>query len=249
MKTASRTHVGLVRDNNEDAVLLREPYLFAVADGLGGYAAGEIASRSTLKALEAATYALRHNKSSEVLKVMEEAFVRANEHVYKMAGKNESYRGMGTTMTAVYLSEDGSACCCHVGDSRLYLYRGGVLRQMTRDHTYVWALLEQGKITAAEAAVHPQRHLLLKALGVEEQVEIDSLVFRWQENDRLLLCSDGLTDMLTDEDLADHLALADVEQAAEALLEHCLDNGGRDNVSLIVIELDGKGVEGSDGCK
>ena len=145
MQVISRTHVGLVRENNEDALLVREPSLFAVADGMGGYAAGEIASRSTIKAFEAATHSLRHEQEEQnIRKVMLEAFDKANTHVYKMAVSNESYSGMGTTMTALYLPGDGHGYCCHVGDSRLYLFRDGKLEQLTHDHTLVADLQEQG---------------------------------------------------------------------------------------------------------
>ncbi|WP_419085045.1 protein phosphatase 2C domain-containing protein, partial [Phascolarctobacterium succinatutens] len=174
MQVISRTHVGLVRENNEDALLVREPSLFAVADGMGGYAAGEIASRSTIKAFEAATHSLRHEQEEQnIRKVMLEAFDKANTHVYKMAVSNESYSGMGTTMTALYLPGDGHGYCCHVGDSRLYLFRNDKLEQLTHDHTLVADLKEQGKITDEEAFVHPQRNILLQALGVEETVKAD----------------------------------------------------------------------------
>lgn len=237
MRVASRTHVGLVRENNEDALLVREPFLFAVADGMGGYAAGEIASRATIKALEAATHSLRHEQGEQnIRKVLLEAFDRANSHVFRMAVSNEQYTGMGTTLTALYLPGDGSAYCCHVGDSRLYLYRAGALQQLTHDHTLVADLQQQGKITAEEAFVHPQRHILLQALGVYEQVKADSFRFLLQPQDRLLICSDGLSDMLRFEELAELLAVTDLEQAADALLERSLANGGRDNVSLILLE-------------
>ena len=249
MQVISRTHVGLVRENNEDALLVREPYLFAVADGMGGYAAGEIASRSTIKAFEAATYSLRHEQGEQnIRKIMLEAFAKANTHVYKMAVSNESYTGMGTTMTALYLPGDGVGYCCHVGDSRLYLYRAQQLEQLTRDHTFVADLQEQGKITEEEAFVHPQRHILLQALGVEEQVEADFFHFRLQPGDRLLLCSDGLSDMLRRKEIAAIIGDRDLTQAADRLLEQSLDNGGRDNVSLILIDLT-KQEESCDGEK
>ena len=164
MQVVSRTHVGLVRENNEDALLVREPYLFAVADGMGGYAAGEIASRAILKAFEAATHSLRHQQGEQnIHKVLVEAFDKANTHVFKMAVSNDKYTGMGTTMTALYLPGDGTAYCCHVGDSRLYTYREGNLVQVTRDHTYVADLQASGEITEEEAFIHPQRHVLMKA--------------------------------------------------------------------------------------
>lgn len=248
MQVISRTHVGLVRENNEDALLVREPSLFAVADGMGGYAAGEIASRSTIKAFEAATNSLRHEQEEQnIRKVMLEAFDKANTHVYKMAVSNESYSGMGTTMTALYLPGDGHGYCCHVGDSRLYLFRNDKLEQLTHDHTLVADLKEQGKITDEEAFVHPQRNILLQALGVEETVNADFFSFRLQEGDRLLLCSDGLSDMLRAAEISRIIGCADPEQAADKLLEQSLDNGGRDNVSLILIDLTTQGEESCNG--
>ena len=238
MQVVSRTHVGLVRENNEDALLVREPYLFAVADGMGGYAAGEIASRSILKAFEAATHSLRHQQGEQnIHKVLVEAFDKANTHVFKMAVSNDKYTGMGTTMTALYLPGDGTAYCCHVGDSRLYTYREGNLVQVTRDHTYVADLQASGEITEEEAFIHPQRHVLMKALGVEESVRADSLHFKLLPDDRLLLCSDGLSDMLRQQEILDLMGGEDINSVADQLLERSLCNGGRDNVSFILIDL------------
>ena len=238
MQVVSRTHVGLVRENNEDALLVREPYLFAVADGMGGYAAGEIASRAILKAFEAATHSLRHQQGEQnIHNVLVEAFDKANTHVFKMAVSNDKYTGMGTTMTALYLPGDGTAYCCHVGDSRLYTYREGNLVQVTRDHTYVADLQASGEITEEEAFIHPQRHVLMKALGVEESVRADSLHFKLLPEDRLLLCSDGLSDMLRQQEILDLMGGEDINSVADQLLERSLCNGGRDNVSFILIDL------------
>lgn len=244
MQVISRTHVGLVRENNEDALLVREPYLFAVADGMGGYAAGEIASRSTIKAFDAATYKLRCEDSSEVVSdILLQAFDKANLHVYKMAEHNDKYSGMGTTMTALYLPGNDCAYCCHIGDSRLYLYRNGVLKQLTQDHTYVADLQKQGKITEEEAFIHPQRNILLQALGVGETITADSFSFKLQPYDRLLLCSDGLSDMLREHEIATLLQEKVLTKAADALLERSLDNGGRDNVSFILLDLNNQEEE------
>ena len=247
MRVISRTHVGLVRENNEDALLVREPYLFAVADGMGGYAAGEIASRSTLKAFEAATYSLRHEQEENIGSIILEAFKRANTHVHKMALNNSNYNGMGTTMTALYLPGNGKGYCCHIGDSRLYCFREGKLEQITNDHTYVASLLADGKISEEEALVHPQRHMLLQAVGVDDEIKADLHELDVRENDRLLLCSDGLTDMLRDEEIAGLMAFDDLEEAADQLLEKALDNGGRDNVSLIIIDMAQPGEDSLNG--
>lgn len=245
MQAVSRTHVGLVRENNEDALLLREPCLFAVADGMGGYAAGEIASRATLKAFAAATHALRHGQERQadgvtgkvgVEYVLLEACAKANSHVYKMAQKNAGYKAMGTTLTALYLPGNGSAYAVHIGDSRLYLSRQGNLRCLTHDQSVVGDLLQQGRITPGEAFIHPQRNVLLQAIGVEEDIKPELLHFLLEDGDKLLLCSDGLSDMLRDEEIAAVLAGGqDAETAAQALLEKALDNGGKDNISLILL--------------
>ena len=228
---------------------MREPYLFAVADGMGGYAAGEIASRAIIKAFEAATHSLRHEQGEKnICKVLTEAFDKANTHVFKMAVSNDKYTGMGTTMTALYLPGDGTAYCCHVGDSRLYTYREGNLVQVTRDHTYVADLQASGEITEEEAFIHPQRHILMKALGVEESVRSDSLHFKLLPDDRLLLCSDGLSDMLREQEILDIMGGKDLEQVADALLERSLSNGGRDNVSFIIIDMAAPAAAEEEGC-
>lgn len=238
MKVISKTHVGMVRNNNEDSLLVREPFLFAVADGMGGYSAGEVASRETLKAFEAATYELRHSKEHAPEEVLKLAFDKANIHTYKMATKNEAYKGMGTTLTALYLPGDNTAYAAHVGDSRLYLFRNNILSQITKDHSYVADLLAQGKITSNEAFNHPKKNMLLQALGVEEKITTDIFHFALEVGDILLLCSDGLSDMLRDLEIAHDLEATDFENAATALLEHALDNGGKDNISLIMISVE-----------
>ena len=238
MKVISKTHVGMVRNNNEDSLLVREPYLFAVADGMGGYSAGEVASRETLKAFEAGTYELRHGKVDAPEEVLLEAFNKANKHTYLMAQKNDAYKGMGTTLTALYLPGDNTAYAAHVGDSRLYLYRNNTLSQITKDHSYVADLLAQGKITSSEAFNHPKKNMLLQALGVEEEIRTDIFHFALEKGDILLLCSDGLSDMLRDLEIANILEASDFENAATALLEQSLDNGGKDNISLIMIAVE-----------
>lgn len=247
MRVISKTHVGLVRENNEDALLVRKPYLFAVADGMGGYAAGEIASRSTLKAFEAATYSLRHEQGENIGRIILEAFEKANTHVHKMALNNSDYKGMGTTMTALYLADDGKGYCCHIGDSRLYCFRDGKLTQITNDHTFVASLLANGKISEEEALVHPQRHMLLQAVGVEDEIKADFHELDVQNSDRFLLCSDGLTDMLRDEEIAELMSLVNLEEIADQLLEKALDNGGRDNISLILIDMAQSGEDRLNG--
>lgn len=240
----SKTHVGIVRENNEDSLLIRAPHLFAVADGMGGYAAGEVASRETLKVFELATHSLRHDglvQNPE--KILSDAFSKANEHICTMASKNSAYNGMGTTLTALYLPGNKTAYAAHIGDSRLYLYRNNCLSQITHDHSYVAGLLAQGKITDNEAFMHPQRNMLLQAIGAEDTIKTDIIQFALEDGDVLLLCTDGLSDMLRDKEIEGILQHNQLEQAAELLIEHSLDNGGRDNVSIILISLNADGED------
>ena len=253
IKAYAKSDIGKVREINQDSFYisdsLDEVQLYMLADGMGGYAAGEIASRAIIKAFEAATHSLRHEQGEKnICKVLTEAFDKANTHVFKMAVSNDKYTGMGTTMTALYLPGDGTAYCCHVGDSRLYTYREGNLVQVTRDHTYVADLQASGEITEEEAFIHPQRHILMKALGVEESVRSDSLHFKLLPDDRLLLCSDGLSDMLREQEILDIMGGENLEQVADALLERSLSNGGRDNVSFIIIDMADKATAEEEGC-
>lgn len=238
MKVISRTNVGMVRENNEDSLLVREPYLFAVADGMGGCAAGEIASRATLKAFEETTYELRLGFEGDASVILREAFNRANDYVYKMAVSNKEYTGMGTTMTAVYLQNDKTAYAAHIGDSRLYLYRHNTLMQVTQDHTYVTKLLEDKLISREEAKIHPKRHMLMRAIGIEKSIELDIIPFTFTEGDRLLLCTDGLSDMLTDMEISELMSGKNIDQVGDALIEKALNNGGRDNITLVLVEID-----------
>ncbi|MDY6029495.1 MAG: Stp1/IreP family PP2C-type Ser/Thr phosphatase [Acidaminococcaceae bacterium] len=240
MRIVSRTHVGLVRENNEDSLLVKKPHLFAVADGMGGYAAGEVASRAALRAFEVGL----HNAGDNLQEALAKAFAKANSHVVKMASGGSNLTGMGATLTALYLQDKCTGYCCHIGDSRLYLWRGGELKQLTEDHTVVAGLCSEGKITAAEAKVHPMRHMLLKAVGVSEQTTPDIFKITFQPGDRVLLCSDGLTDMLEYEEIKELLSGENSEEVAVALEEKALENGGRDNISVIMIDFSEEGSVG-----
>lgn len=237
MLVVTKTHEGLVRDNNEDTILVQEPYIFAIADGMGGHASGEIASRAALKAFSAATFSLRKESSEHIRETLITAVNKANTHVLKMSVSNQEYTGMGTTLTALYMPGNGTAYFCHVGDSRLYIFRDGILEKRTHDHTYVEELKDKGCITSEEAAIHPERHVLLQAIGVDETVHVQCELFSVTSNDRLLLCSDGLSDMVTDDEICEILRENDAESCAANLLERALNNGGRDNVSFILIDM------------
>ena len=226
--------MGLIRTNNEDTLLLAEPKLFAVADGMGGSNAGEVASKNALHVFRAALerqleqdqpipYALRYGVSE------------ANKHVYLLSMDRPDYKGMGTTLTALYFENPLTAHVVQVGDSRLYRWRDGRLTQITKDQTMVGELLSAGRITKEEAVQHPKKNWLLQAVGVDEVVQADISRVEIQPGDRYLLCSDGLSNMLTDQELSCGLQTEDLAKVCDVLLEKALNNGGKDNISMIVL--------------
>lgn len=237
MFVISKTHVGMVRTVNEDALLTTGPELFALADGMGGYAAGETASREALQVLQQEAEKFKALTGAELCAAMQAAVRQANTHIRRMAQNEEQYHDMGTTLVAVYLAADGRAYAVNVGDSRLYTWKDGTLQQITRDHSYVAELLANGEITAEEAFKHPQKNIILRAVGAEDDLEVDCFILELTAATKLLLCSDGLSDMVEDSQITEIMQAHQTADAAEALLEAALDNGGRDNVSLILIDL------------
>ena len=238
MKAVSKTNTGLVRQGNEDAVLTDAPDLYAIADGMGGYVGGEIASAETIKVLQEEKKNFAGLTGDALCEALKDAAVKANGHLRQLVCQMPDYEGMGTTLVAVYLAVDGKAYALNIGDSRLYLRRGAALTQITEDHSYVAQLLSNGDITSEEARRHPQRNVILRAVGADADLEADVFSFDVQAGDRLLLCSDGLSDMATDEEIAAVLMEKDTEKAADALIELALNNGGRDNVSVILLDFE-----------
>ncbi len=235
MKYYCQTHVGLVRKNNEDALLTDSPRLFAVADGVGGSNAGEIASKMALDLFRKEFYTqLRFGQNPAY--ALRHAVSATNAEIYFMAHSQEQYAGMGTTLTAVYLETPALAHVLQVGDSRLYLWRDGVLRQVTKDQTLVGEMIAAGEITEQEGKSHSKKNWLLQAVGAENVIQAEILRLELQYGDRLLLCSDGLSNMLEQEELAEGMAKDDVRTAGKMLLQMALKNGGKDNITLIVID-------------
>ena len=234
LKIGATTDVGQVRTSNEDSFLVDERLgLFAVADGMGGHSAGEVASFTALEALRAAIASQKN---------LEQAIAVANEAVYEKASQDESLEGMGTTMTAFTLGPDGTPIVGQVGDSRAYLLRDGQLSQLTQDHSLVEELVQEGTITQEQADVHPQRAIITRALGIEPTVEVDVFSTPVRTGDRLLLCSDGLTSMIRPEQISRILQLEeDPAHAAESLVDAANEAGGEDNVTAVVIDI----VDGS----
>ena len=238
VEQAGRTDVGRQRSANEDSLVLRPPF-FAVADGMGGAKAGEVASAM---ATEAFGGDLDSAEAPEVqlARMMHEA----NRRIYDLAVSDEAHRGMGTTLTAAKVIGDDISLG-HVGDSRAYRLRAGELEQLTRDHSLVAELERTGQITAEAAEHHPQRSIITRALGPEPEVEVDTYTVTAKDGDVYLLCSDGLTGMVSDDELGSILRSAkQLDDAAETLVRAANQNGGRDNITVVLFRL-GE-VEGDD---
>ena len=233
----SATDIGLVRSNNQDQLLVA-PGLYAVADGMGGHAAGEVASLTAIRALDAAFEASDQRTAAS----LESAAKAANRAVWEQARTNRDMLGMGTTLVAlgVVEKEDGTSglAIAHIGDSRIYLYREKALMQVTVDHSLVQELIDDGQISQAQAAVHPQRHVLTRALGVEPAVDVDLIEISPKNGDRYLLCSDGLPREASDEQIAAILSrFADPSEAAQELVALANSRGGSDNVTVVVVDV------------
>lgn len=241
----AQTDPGLLRENNEDAVTFDgETRLAILADGMGGYNAGEIASNmaATFIKTELARWLSEAGKlagGKEVRRAMEICVDNANRSVFNAANSNVQYSGMGTTLVMAVFQDD-RVVVGHVGDSRCYLYRAGELRQVTRDHSLLQEQIDAGLISPEEAAVSVNRNLVTRALGVEEVVALETHEHTIEAEDIYLLCSDGLTDMVDDASIGRILANAEaLEQRARRLIEAANANGGRDNISVLLAQSRG----------
>jgi len=207
--------------------------LFMVADGVGGAAAGEVASSLCAEAF--AEIDLIRLRGDAALK---EAIRVANRRIYERAGSDPEASGMGTTVTAALVGEDGRIAFANVGDSRAYLLRGDELRRLSEDHSVVAELIASGQISPEEAERHPQRNVVTRALGADPQVEVDTFWLDAQEGDVVLLCSDGLTDMASETEIAEHLsAERPAEDVVRGLVQAALSGGGEDNITAIVFRV------------
>jgi PPM family protein phosphatase len=236
-----RTDTGRQRRDNEDSAFAREP-LFVVADGMGGAQAGEVASRM---AIETLGQDLPDGASTE--QRLAELVREANRRIHERARVEREHAGMGTTLTAAYLDDAGVAIA-HVGDSRAYLWREGELKRLTRDHSLVDELVQRGKLTEQQAAEHPQRSIITRALGPEPDVDVDTWTYPVRPGDVLLLCSDGLTSMISEEQVADILrGTSSLQQAGEELVGAANAAGGRDNITVVLfgVEEEGAATDGA----
>ncbi len=234
LASSALTDTGRRRRRNEDAFVC-EPPLFAVADGMGGAQAGEVASRLAAETLREQELGDLSSREQTVELIRE-----ANRRVYAYSSENASARGMGTTMT-VALVEGSIVTIGHVGDSRAYLLRDGQLTQLTQDHSLVAELVRSGRLSPKEAESHPRRSVITRALGTDSDVEVDAFSLGAQRNDLFLLCSDGLTSMVSDEEIADLLvdARASLDEAGKKLIAAANQAGGEDNITVVLFELEG----------
>jgi PPM family protein phosphatase len=229
---AAETDTGLVRDHNEDSAFAG-PYLLAVADGVGGAAAGEVASATTTYVVSA--LALAH-PGTEPLALLQSSIEESRTQVHAGVEADPSRHGMATTLTAI-LTDGLRFGLAHIGDSRAYLLRDGGLHQLTHDHTLVQALVDTGRITPEEAADAPMRHVVLQAVDGDSVPTPDLVWLDLREGDRLLLCSDGLTDLVHDAEIHRLLGVDSRRLAATGLVRAALDAGGVDNVTCVVADL------------
>jgi PPM family protein phosphatase len=225
------THTGRKRRHNEDAYVLQPP-LFAIADGMGGARAGEVASRLAAAALQSGEV---DGNGKERVSALIQA---ANRSVYERSSQDAEVAGMGTTMT-VALVEDATVTLGHVGDSRAYVLRDGELEQLTDDHSLVAELVRGGKLSAEEAEHHPQRSVITRALGTDPDVDVDTFTVEAEDGDVFVLCSDGLTDMVGDDEIGEVLAASreNLKEAAEELVRRANKAGGQDNITVVAFEM------------
>ena len=227
----SATHQGMVRQNNEDSLYPDRsgesdgPAVLMVADGMGGHVAGEVASRLAINAAASSTL----DPGDRV--------AAANRAIREEVARQPDLQGMGTTLTLVELTPEGTARFGHVGDSRAYLFRGGELRQLTDDHTVAAEYVALGQLSVEEATGHPQSHMLTRCLGLTRFVNVDQFDLELEAGDRLLLCSDGLNLMVAPDGIVENLSGGTADEAAWKLVEVANKAGGHDNTSVIVIDV------------
>lgn len=236
------TDKGNVRENNEDSYFISTDErikLFIVADGMGGCNGGEVASRYTIEVITKyffSNYSSCNKNDNSIKKFIEDAVRSANSHVFNKSFSNIDLTGMGTTLTLL-LIENKKFFIGHIGDSRAYLIRGDKLMQITEDHSYVEELVKLGRITHEEARNHPQKNIITRALGIDEEIEVDIFTGDVFENDVFLLCTDGLTNMLTDDlILKEFNSSESIDKACDNLIKMAKQNGGFDNITIVAVK-------------
>lgn len=240
MRAYGLSDIGKVRESNQDCFAVSvdgaQPVWAVVCDGMGGANGGYYASNTAVGAFShGMDISFEGLKSKQIENVMCEAVKNANQSVYKTALEQPELSGMGTTLVAAVVLGD-SAHIVHVGDSRAYLIGGDKISRLTTDHSVVQQLVELGQITEEEARVHPEKNMITRAVGVKENVSADASSVKLRKNDAILLCSDGLSNLLEEEEMRDIVATTPHEEAAELLISLALSRGGADNITAVIIK-------------
>lgn len=241
MKFQGKTDVGVMRHSNQDDFSVSEFHdgsvLAVVCDGMGGANAGNVASKKATEAISSFFERSYRNglDAQGVIALLQSAILSANIEIYDMAQKNAELTGMGTTVVAAFVSND-FAVVSHVGDSRAYLVNDTVT-QLTRDHSVVQSLIESGKLTPEEARVHPRRNVITRALGIEADILVDSEEYSLSDGETLLLCSDGLSNFVTPDEIRAVFDKNAFEDVAEALVSSANKNGGADNITVVTVAV------------
>jgi len=235
IETCGRTDVGLRRSNNEDTfVSIPELGLLALADGMGGAASGEVASGIFADTVREFFSAGPPSSGEEAEELVRRTFLLANQRIRDLADRESKHRDMGCTGEMVVFTGAGYVVG-HVGDSRIYLFRGGRLRQVTKDHSFVQEQVDQGVLTPEQARVHAYRHMILRAVGIHDSLAVDLISGKAYTGDLFLLCSDGLSDMVEDSLIEETLASdLSIEEKADRLVRSACDAGGHDNVTVVL---------------
>ncbi len=245
LEISSFSDIGLVRPNNEDSFLVLPPWqepalsrqacLFGVADGMGGHASGEVASKLAMTTMK--TWFSELPAKDLSLSQVEDCFNEANRAIWKKASESKENHGMGTTLTSALVTQN-QALLGHVGDTRAYLFRNNELRQITRDHTLVAEQIRLGSLTPAQAKVHPARHILSRAMGVREYVNVDTVLIELMPDDIILLCSDGIYGQIEESKIASEIGgVKEFKQIARALVSEANKSGGKDNATAVLFKI------------
>lgn len=237
VRYAAKTDIGKLREINEDTFLV-EDKIFAVADGMGGHRAGEVASSMAIDILKKRAGEFEEGDTPQrIQKMLKEALDEVNDAIVKRGETQGDYLGMGTTLTAFHISER-RIFLVHIGDSRAYLIRKEKITQLTQDHTLVADMVGKGEISEEEARIHPLKNILVRALGTDVKAEADLLSEEVQPGDRILLCSDGLSSMLRDEEILSIVNESEsLENACQRLIDTANTNGGEDNITVVLVEF------------
>ena len=241
MQVFAKSDIGRERQLNEDYYYASNESdrikLFILADGMGGYNGGEIASKLSVESIQKYIYKnldITIADDDYIIDLLTEALKFANKVVYAEAKKSESLSGMGTTTDCCLILKH-KLYIAHIGDSRVYRIRKDYMRKLTKDHSYVQQLVDEGKISREEAIDHPKKNMLLKALGCTKNIEPDVFVKNFQKDDILIMCSDGLSNMIKEDEIK-NIIKEDINVAAEGLVEKANDNGGLDNITVIIVK-------------